>query len=355
MIQSFKIGNRQIGNGNPSFVVAELSGNHNGSIKNALDMVYSAKEAGADAIKLQTYTPDTITLKTSKKDFLIGEGSPWSKYKNLWNLYNKAHTPWQWHKEIFTTAKKLGLEVFSSPFDESAVDFLVDLNVSAFKIASPEINHIPLIEKVARTKKPVIISSGLASVRDINLAIKTLRSNGCSNLILLKCTSAYPTPANEANLSTISDIPKKFKVFSGLSDHTSGIISPVIAVSFGAVLIEKHFKGKYKNPSVDSFFSLNEKEFSEMVNGIRFAEQAIGKKFYGVSDSAKVSLSGRRSIYTSKKIKKGERISEDNIKVVRPGFGMSPKNYKNLLGSIAKSDIDFGEKMTWSKVIKKDK
>ncbi|MAV05595.1 MAG: pseudaminic acid synthase [Candidatus Pelagibacter sp.] len=339
---NFKIGKKNVGHGKKTFVVAELSGNHNQSLKRAKKLIKFAKLAGADAVKLQTYTADTITLKSNKKDFKIKQNSPWKKYNNFWDLYNVASTPWSWHKELFKIAKQNNIEIFSSPFDESAVDFLEDLNCPAYKIASPEINHIPLIEKVGKTKKPVIISTGLANLKDIKLALKTLKKNGCNKIAILQCVSSYPAPLSEQNLKIIPDIQKKFKVLSGLSDHTIGNTSALASVALGGSIVEKHFTIDEKIKTVDSFFSSNFQTFKDMVKKIREVELSIGKAQYDISKASKKHLKGRRSIYISKLINKGEKLSKKNVKIVRPHFGLHPKFFSKVLGKISKKKLTEG-------------
>lgn len=341
-----RIGKHTLGSGCPTFIVAEMSANHGGSIERALEIVRSAKRAGADAIKLQTYTADTITLKCDREDFRIPGSSPWRNYSTLWDLYDEAYTPWEWHQEIFREARSLDLEVFSSPFDESSVDLLEELNASAYKIASPEITHIPLLERVARTGKPVIISTGIAELADIELALATLRGAGAKEIIVLKCTTAYPAPPEEANLRTISDMVARFGVLSGLSDHTMGTVSAVASVALGASLIEKHFTLDDSKETVDSFFSLGEKEFASLVQDIRWAEKALGRISYEITASALSSLRGRRSVYAAAPIKAGEQFTKSNIKVVRPSFGLHPKHIKDVLGCCARRDLKFGDRLT---------
>lgn len=340
-----RIGKYLLGPEHPAFIVAEMSGNHDGSLDRALEIVRAAKRCGANAIKLQTYTPDTITLKSDREDFLIPSDSPWEKHSTLWSLYNKAFTPWEWHSEIFKEAKINGLEVFSSPFDSSAVDLLESLDSPAYKIASPEITDIPLLERVAATGKPVIISTGIAELADIDLALSTLRSAGATDIIVLKCTTAYPAPIEESNLKTVADITHRFGVLSGLSDHSIGIIAPVAAVVLGASLIEKHFTLDDVTKTVDSFFSSGEKEFSLMVEGIRLVEKALGKVNYDIAPSALSSIRGRRSLYVSSDIKAGEIITDTNIKSVRPSFGLHPKYFKQILGKRVKRDLYTGDRL----------
>lgn len=342
-----RIGKHTLGSGFPTFIVAEMSANHGGTLERALEIVRSAKRVGADAIKLQTYTADTITLKCDREDFRIPGTSPWGNYSTLWDLYDEAYTPWEWHEEIFREARRLDLEVFSSPFDESSVDLLEELKASAYKIASPEITHIQLLERVARTGKPVIISTGIAELSDIELALATLRGAGAKEIIVLKCTTAYPAPPEEANLRTISDMVTRFGVLSGLSDHTMGTVTAVASVALGASLIEKHFTLDDGKETVDSFFSLGEKEFTSLVQDVRWTEKVLGRVDYEITPSAKSSLRGRRSLYVAAPIKAGETISEANIKTVRPSFGLHPKHYKAVLGRPVSCDLHIGDRLSW--------
>lgn len=342
-----RIGNQEIGSGKPVFIVAEMSGNHGGSLKKAKEIVRAAKRAGADAIKLQTYTADTITLRCDLPDFLLSSDSPWSAHRSLWDLYNEAHTPWEWHAELFSLSRELGLEIFSSPFDETAVDFLEKLDVAAYKIASPEINHIPLLEKVAKTGKPIILSTGISELADIVEAMEVLKSSGAKEIIVLKCTSTYPAPANEANLRTITEIQSRFGVLPGLSDHTEGEVSALIAVALGASVIEKHFMLDDSSSTVDSFFSLGESRFARLVENIRLAEQSLGQVSYEITPSAQQSVKGRRSIYVSALIKKGDVLTRNNIKVVRPSFGLHPRHFSEVLGRCVRRDVLAGERLSW--------
>ena len=337
-MKNIKIGNKIVGKNSKCLVVAEISANHNSKIYNAIKLIRLAAKAGVDAVKIQTYKPETITLNSYKKDFLINKNSPWSDKKNFWNLYKKGHTPWEWHKKLFNEAKKNNIEIFSSPFDESAVDLLEKLGCKAYKIASPEITHIPLITKVAKTGKPIIISTGLSKLEELKKAIKVVRKTGNNKIIILKCTSAYPAPTEELNLKTIKDISKKFKVHVGFSDHSIGNIAALTAVSFGAKIIEKHFKLK-NNKSIDSFFSADKSDFSNLIYNIRQMEKAVGKINYNVTSSAKKHLVGKRSIYTSTKIKKGDMFTKNNIKVVRPCHGLDPKYYNYVLGKKSNRDL----------------
>ena len=345
-----KIGQHTLGLGHPTFIVAEMSGNHGGSLERAIEIVRAAKRAGADAIKLQTYTADTITLNCDFDDFRLPAESPWADSATLWDLYNEAHTPWEWHEEIAFEARKSSLEVFSSPFDETAVDLLESLDVSAYKIASPEITHIPLLKRVATTGKPVIVSTGVADLIDIKLALDTLRDAGAKDIILLKCTSSYPAPPEESNLITMTDMVSRFEVLSGLSDHTMGTATALASVVLGGCFIEKHLTLDDEKETVDSFFSSGELEFSSMVQDIRLVEKSLGKQSYEITKSALPSLRGRRSLYVSAPIKAGELFTELNIKSVRPSFGLHPKYYDDIIGRVAKCDLEMGERLSWDVV-----
>jgi len=344
-MNEIQIGKKKIGHGHPAFIIAEMSGNHNQSFEKAAEIVRAAKECGADAIKLQTYTADTLTLNSDKPDFLIRSESPWKKHSTLHQLFNKAHMPWEWHAPLFSLAQEIGLEIFSSPFDSTAVDFLQNLQAVAFKIASPEITDVGLLEKVARTGKPVIVSTGVAELADIELAVQTLKENGCSQIILLKCTASYPAPPELMNLRTIPDMATRFNCLSGLSDHSLGVGIPIAAVALGASVIEKHFLLDKSEESVDSFFSLDRGEFALMLQEIRKAEAALGKVEYNLDEEVKKDFRGRRSLYVSSNIKKGDLFSLDNVKSVRPAFGLHPKHLKELLGKRAIRDLELGDRL----------
>jgi len=325
-----KIGKYQIGEKSPVFIIAELSANHNGSIETAIETIKAAKRAGADAIKIQTYTADTMTVNCDKDDFII-KGSIWEG-QNLYKLYEQAYTPWEWHRELFRVAEAEGLECFSSPFDRTAVDFLEKLNVPAYKIASFEITDIPLIEYVASKGKPVILSTGIATLEDIELAQEACHRMGNNNIALLKCTSSYPAPIEEANMAMIPEFKKRFNVIPGLSDHTLGSTVPIVATTLGARIIEKHFILDRSIGGPDASFSMNEKEFTEMAKAVRDAEKAIGEVSY---EPTKKQIEGRafsRSLYVVKDVKKGDIITEDNVRSIRPGFGLHPKHLKEYLG-----------------------
>ena len=335
-----KIGRHTIGGSNSVFIIAELSANHNGSLETALETVRAAKRAGADCIKLQTYTADTITIDSHKEDFLI-KGTIWEG-KNLYNLYREAYTPWEWHAEIMKVAKEEGLICFSSPFDPTSVDFLETLNVPAYKIASFEITDIPLIEYVASKGKPVIISTGIATVEDIELALDACHRMGNYNIALLKCTSSYPAPIEEANMIMVKDLAERFNVISGLSDHTMGATVPVVATCFGAKIIEKHFILDHSIGGPDASFSMDEKEFSDMVKAVREAEKAIGKVDYTLTEKQEKGRAFSRSLYIVEDVKAGEMLTEKNVRSIRPGFGMHPKYYRQVLGILVKQDLEKG-------------
>lgn len=345
MGRKFTINQTLLGDGAPAYLIAEMSGNHAGKIDNALRIIRKAKEAGANAVKLQTYTADSITLDSNKDDFLLPKDSPWSASKNMYTLYEEAHTPWEWHGALFEEAKSIGIDIFSSVFDEAAVDLLEGLNAPAYKIASPEITDLQLIRRVAKTGKPVILSTGLSELEDIRLAISALEEGGCSEFAFLKCTTSYPAPAREANLATIAQIKIQFNCLSGLSDHTLGVELPIAAVCLGANIIEKHFTVDKSEESVDSFFSLDFDEFSAMVRSIRTVEDAIGAPSFAISESSKKNLRGRRSLYVSKDIRKGELITCDNIKSIRPSFSLHPRYYEVILNHRVKRDFSVGDRI----------
>ena len=326
------------------FIIAELSANHNGSLDTAIATVRAAKRAGADAIKLQTYTADTLTINSKKSDFIIKNGSIWDG-KNFYELYQEAFTPWEWHAKLFQVAKEEGLFCFSSPFDKSAVDFLEKLNVPCYKIASFEITDIPLIKYVASKEKPIILSTGVAKKSDIELALSTIRNNGNNQIVLLKCTSSYPAPLEEANLKMIQDFRERFNVIPGLSDHTLGEIAPLVAVSLGAKIIEKHFILDRSIGGPDSSFSMDESEFKKMVNSIRKAELAIGKINYELTDRQLKGRNFSRSLYVVSQIEKGQIIDSSNIKSIRPGYSEHPKNYDKMISMKADRSYQKGDRI----------
>jgi pseudaminic acid synthase len=338
-----KIDKFEINTNSKVFIIAELSANHNGSIEVALETIKAAKRAGADCIKFQTYTADTITIDSNKDDFLI-KGTIWEG-KNLYKLYQEAFTPWEWHETLFKAAEAEGLICFSSPFDKSSVDFLEKLNVPAYKIASFEITDIPLIEYVASKGKPVIISTGIAETEDIQLALDACRRMGNNNIALLKCTSSYPAPINEANMIMIKDLAERYDVVSGLSDHTMGSTVPIVATCFGAKIIEKHFILDHSIGGPDASFSMDEAEFTAMVKAVREAESAIGVVDYTLTEKQAKGKDFSRSLYVVEDIKEGEVITENNVRSIRPGFGLHPKHLKDILGKKVTRNLEKGDRM----------
>lgn len=336
-----KIGNFDLTK-NRTYIIAELSANHNGNLQNALDTIKAAKEIGADCIKLQTYTADTITLDSDKKDFMIDGGTLWDG-KKLYDLYKEAYTPWEWHPELFEYAREIGIDIFSSPFDKTAVDFLEQLNPSAYKIASFEITDYELIRYTASKGKPIIISTGIANIDEIQDAVDICKAEGNNDIILLKCTSAYPAALEDANLMTIPNLAETFGVISGFSDHTLGTTAPVVAVTLGAKVIEKHFILDKSIGGPDADFSLDKKEFSEMIQAVRDAEKLLGKIDYSMTEKRKQSRRFSRSLYVAKDIKEGELFTEENIRSVRPGYGMHPKYLNEILDKKADKNYEFGD------------
>jgi N-acetylneuraminate synthase len=345
----FMINARPIGAEYGAYIIAELSANHNHSIEQAVTLIKAAKDAGADAIKLQTYTPDTITIKSDSPLFYHGQDSPWSG-KSLYELYTEAYTPWEWHPHLKDVAKNIGIDLFSSAFDPSAVDFLEEMEVPAHKVASFEIVDIPLIEKMAATGKPLIISTGMATLGEIEEAVVAARGAGAVQIALLKCTSAYPAPPEEMNLRTIPHLAKAFDTPVGLSDHTLGIEVPVAAVCMGACIVEKHFTLSRSQPGPDSAFSLEPHEFAAMVKAIRTAEKALGRVQYGVCELESKSRIFRKSLFVIKDIRAGYIFTEDNLRSIRPGHGLHPRYLKQILGSHAVVDIERGTPLRWNMV-----
>lgn len=328
------------------FIIAELSANHNGSLETALKTITTMKESGADAIKLQTYTPDTITLNCDTDMFTISQGTLWDKRK-FYDLYAEAMTPWEWHEALFNHAKNLGMQAFSSPFDPTAVDFLDSLDVPAYKIASFEITDIPLIEYTAAKGKPIIISTGIATLEDIQEALDACRRVGNDQITLLKCTSAYPAALEEMNLLTIPDMIERFGVTVGLSDHTMSLSAPIVAVALGARVIEKHFILSRDMGGADSAFSLEPHEFRAMVDAVRDTEKLMGKVTYDLSPKSLKSREFSRSLFIAEDVKAGEVITVKNVRSVRPGFGMAPKHLKEILGKTFKTDYVKGIPIAW--------
>lgn len=338
-----KIGKKHIGDNNPCFIIAELSANHGGDINTAKETIKAAKRAGADAIKLQTFTADTITLNCNNDDFKITQGTLWDG-SYLHELYQEAALPWEWHEELFNFAAKEDIICFSSPFDRTAVDLLESLNVPAYKIASFEITDIPLIEYAASKGKPIILSTGIAMIEDIELALDACRKMGNNDIALLKCTSSYPAPIEEANMAMIKDFRNRFDIVAGLSDHTMGNTVPIVSICFGAKIIEKHFILDRSIGGPDATFSMNEQEFTELVKTIREAESAVGVIDYKLTDKQLKSRDFSRSLYVVQDIKAGDLITEENLRSIRPGFGLHPKYYNQVLGTKSKRDFNFGDR-----------
>jgi pseudaminic acid synthase len=337
-MKNFKIGDKIIGGNNSTFIIAELSANHNGSLDNALETIKAAKRAGADCIKLQTYTADTMTIDSKNDDFKLKQGTIWDN-KYFYDLYKEAYTPWEWHKELFEVAAAQGLICFSSPFDFSAVDLLENLNTPAYKIASFEITDIPLIEYVASKNKPIIISTGIAEIEDIELALEACKRMGNNDIALLKCTSSYPAPIEEANLVMIKDMAERFNVVAGLSDHTMGSTAPIVATVMGAKIIEKHFILDRSIGGPDASFSMNEQEFTDMVKAVREAEKAIGVIDYSLTEKQKKGKEFCRSLYIVNDIKARDKITPENVRSIRPGYGLHPKYYYDILGKKINRDL----------------
>lgn len=334
-------GPRTIGPGHPAFIIAELSGNHNQSIERAFALIDAAAAAGADAIKLQTYTADTLTLNCDREEFQVPGDGPWGK-QTLYSLYSKAFTPWEWHAELARRTREKGLVFFSTPFDETAVDFLESLDVAIYKVASFESGHLPLLRKIAAQKKPVIISRGLASLAEMSESIRTLQEAGCQNIALLHCVSAYPARIEEMNLATIADCARRFPCQVGLSDHSTGILAPQIAVSLGATVIEKHFTLRRAEGGVDSHFSLEPEEFAQMVKAVRDVEAALGKPTYSPQGLESENVRFRRSIFVTKDIAEGEVLTPENIRIIRPGMGLHPRSWDQVLGQKASCSLSRG-------------
>jgi len=345
---NMKIGNFDLEK-DGTYIIAELSANHGGKIEIAKETIKTAKEIGTNAIKLQTYTADSMTLNSDKEDFILNGGTLWDGQK-LYDLYKDASLPWEWHEELFRYARELNIDIFSSPFDKTAVDFLEQFNPSAYKIASFEITDYELIRYTASKGKPIIISTGIATIDEIQDAVDICRSEGNNDIILLKCTSAYPAALEDANLMTIPNLAETFGVISGFSDHTLGTTAPIVAVTLGAKVIEKHFILDKSIGGADADFSLDKQEFAEMIQAIRDAEKLLGKIDYSMTDKKKKSRQYKRSLYVAKDIKKGERFTEKNIRSVRPGHGMHPKNLNKILGRKAEKNYKFGTPLTFGSI-----
>ncbi len=342
---TFRIGNRDIGPGHPAYLIAELSANHGHDYDEAVRLIHAVKAAGADAVKLQTYTADTLTIQSDRPEFRVGGGTLWDG-RTLHDLYAEAYTPWEWQPRLKAVADSLGLDLFSTPFDPTAVDFLEAMNVPAHKVASFEIVDLPLIEKIAATGKPIIMSTGMATLAEISDAVETVFRAGNKQLVLLKCTSAYPAPPDTMNLRTIPHLSAAFGVPAGLSDHTLGVAVPVAAVALGACVIEKHVTMSRAVPGPDSAFSLEPHEFQQMVEAVRAAEKALGEVHYGVTADDAKSRVFRRSLYAVADITAGEPFTEANVRSIRPGFGLPPKMLRDVLGRRATVDLPKGSPLT---------
>ena len=343
-----KINNRIISPGYNTYIIAEMSANHNQDFDQAVKIIEEAKQAGADAVKLQTYTPDTLTIDCNNNYFNI-EGTPWEG-QNLYNLYGEAYTPWEWQPKLKKVADRLGLDLFSTPFDATAVDFLEEMDVPAHKIASFEIVDLPLVRRIAATGKPILLSTGMATLSEIDEAVGVIRDTGNEQLALLKCTSAYPARPEHMNLRTIKHLSRTFKAPAGLSDHTLGIAVPVAAVALGACIVEKHFTLDRSTSGPDSQFSLEPDEFKAMVAAVRTAEQAIGSVYYGVSEQENRSRIFRRSLFVVKDTKAGELFTADNVQSIRPGHGLHTRHLEDILGRCAAVDIERGTPLKWDLV-----
>ncbi len=346
-MKEIQIGSHKIGPNHPPFIVAEVSGNHNQSLERALQIVDKAKESGAHAVKLQTYTPDTITLNVKTGEFHIDDQKSLWKNRNLYDLYQEAHLPWEWHQPIFKRCKELGLTVFSTPFDETAVDFLEALNVPCYKIASPEIVDHNLIHMVASTGKPVILSTGAATLEEIDEAVSVAREAGCKDLILLKCSTSYPAKASDANLRTLSHLSECFDALVGLSDHTLGIGVAIASVAQGACLIEKHFTLSRQDKGVDSAFSMEPHEFRALVDESTRAWEALGQIHYGPLPTEKVTHSHRPSLYFVEELPAGTRVESHHIRSVRPGKGLPPKELPHVIGLVLAHPVKLGTAVSW--------
>lgn len=341
-----QLGKKKIGSGHPAYIIAELSANHNQSFDRALQIVHAAKEAGADAVKLQTYTADTITIESDQEYFRLRGGTLWDG-RTLYELYREAYTPWDWQPKLKHLCDELGMDFFSSAFDPSAVDFLETIGVAAHKVASPELVDVPLIQKMARTGKPLILSTGMATLEEIDEAVTTARASGATQLALLRCSSAYPAPAEEMNLRSIPDMARRFGVPVGLSDHTPGIAVSVAAVALGALLIEKHLTLSRADGGPDCEFSLEPLEFRSLVEAVRIAEKALGEAQYGPTPHELKTRAYRRSLFVVRDVKKGELFTAENVRSIRPADGLHPRHLPEVIGRTAADDIERGTPVTW--------
>jgi len=344
---TLSIENHQIGSSHSPFIIAEMSGNHNQSLERALEIVEEAAKTGVQALKIQTYTADTMMINTAQDGFVIQDQDSLWKNQSLYDLYLQAHTPWEWHQPIFDRCKELGLVAFSTPFDETAVDFLESLNVPCYKIASFENNHLPLIKKVAKTGKPTIVSTGMASLGDLEDLVRAFRENGGKDLVLLKCTSSYPASPNGSNLNTIPAIKNLFSCEAGLSDHTLGIGVSVASIALGATVIEKHFTLSRADGGVDSAFSMEPHEMKELVLQVNQAWTALGSIQFGTVAQEKKSLIFRRSLYIAENMKAGDILTTNNLRILRPGHGLAPKFWNTVIGKAISKDAEKGTPLSW--------
>ncbi len=349
MAAQITIGQRTVGPGHPVYVIAEVSANHHQKFGEAVKIIHAAKAAGCDAVKLQTYTADTITIACDREPFRVGGGTLWDG-RNLHALYAEAYTPWEWQPRLKQVANDLGLDLFSTPFDDTAVEFLEEMKVPAHKIASFELVDIPLIQRVARTGKPVIMSTGMATLDEIDEAVRVARAAGASQIALLKCSSAYPAAPEEMNLRAIPELAKRFDVPAGLSDHTMGIAVPVAAVALGACIIEKHITLSRSEPGPDSAFSLEPHEFKAMIDAVRIAEKALGEVHFGFSGNEVSSRVFRRSLFVVQDVKRGAPFTADNVRSIRPGHGLHTRHLSEVLGRQAACDIERGTPLSWELV-----
>jgi pseudaminic acid synthase len=349
--ETMHIAGHRIGKGFPVYVIAEVSANHHQSFEVAEKIIRAAKQAGADAVKLQTYTPDTMTIQSNENCFQVRGGTLWDG-RTLYDLYAEAHTPWEWQPRLKKMAESLGMDLFSSPFDSTAVDFLEEMGVPAYKVASFELVDIPLILRMARTGKPLIMSTGMATLEEIEEALQSAREAGAMQVALLKCTSAYPASAEEMNLRTIPEMGQRFEVPVGLSDHTMGIAAPVAAVALGACIIEKHLTLSRSTPGPDSAFSLEPQEFKAMVDAVRTAERALGEVHFGLSEKEEASRVFRRSLFVVEDVKQGETFNTANVRSIRPGHGLHPRHLTEVLGKRAARGIKRGTPLSWEFVVR---
>lgn len=349
-MKKIKIGSRFIGSGLKPMIIAEMSGNHNGSLENAIAIVKAASACGADAIKLQTFTPQTLTVDSSRPEFFINDSSSLWNGRRLWDLYAEAHTPWEWHEPIFNVARKEGMTCISTAFDFESLNFLVSIGVDALKISSFELIHIPLIDAASRLGKPLFLSTGMSTIEELDEAVSTINKNDCSEFVLLKCTSAYPSQEKHANVLTMADMSQRYNCCVGFSDHTLSPYASYASVALGSVAIEKHFTLSRKDGGVDAAFSIEPQELTELTKGSNLIWESLGKVVYEKLNSENISHQERPSIYVVKKVKKGEIFTSDNIRIIRPSNGLAPKYYTKVLGKRCKFDIDSEMPTSWNMI-----